>query len=80
MATSMVPVPAKTWTLISTVSKKFQIPEQNSAWAVEASVIPTNLSIRNRINPGIMYTFQKLDGNLYIYSDSKIEVSVEPLS
>lgn len=80
MATSMIEVPEKTWKLISTVSIKFQIPEQNSAWAVESVALPTDLSIRNKINPGTMYTFQKLDGNLYMFSESKLEVAVEPLS
>ncbi|MCK4822987.1 hypothetical protein KA005_44915 [bacterium] len=80
MATSMVSVPEKIWKLISTVSIKFQIPEQSSALAVEALVIPTDTAIRNKINPGTMYTFQKLDGNLYMYSETAIEVAIEPLS
>lgn len=80
MATSMVQVPEKTWTLISSVSVSFQIPEQSSALAVEALVIPTDTSIRKKINPGTIYSFQKLDGNLYMFSDSKIEVAIEPLS
>ena len=80
MATSMVLVPAKTWTEVSTVSVRFQIPEQHSAYAVEAAAPPSDLSIRNKINPGTIYTFQKLDGNLYMYSDTAIEVAIEPLS
>ena len=80
MATSIVSVQDKTWTLISTVSKGFQIPENNSAYAVEAVTIPTDLSIREKIQPGTRYTFQKLDGNLYIYSETAIEVSIWPLS
>ena len=81
MATSMVSIPKDTCTLISTVSVRLQIPEQHSAYAVESVALPTDLSIRNKINPGTVYTFQKLDGNLYMYSkDATIEVAIEPLS
>jgi len=80
MATSMVPVPANAWTLVSTVSINFQIPEQHAAWAIESVALPTTLSVRKSITPGKIYTFSKLDGNLYMYSDAAIEVAVEPLS
>jgi len=80
MATSMIPIPSKTWTLISEVTVNFQIPEQTGAWAVEASALPTDLSIRKKITPSKIYTFTKIDGNLYMYSDSTIEVAIEPVS
>ncbi len=81
MATSMVSIPKNSWTEVSTVSVRFQIPEQHNAYAVESVSIPTDLSIRNKINPGTVYTFQKLDGNLYMYSKgAAIEVAIEPLS
>lgn len=77
----MVPIPANTWTEVSTISVNFQIPEQHNAYAVESASLPTNLSVRKKINPGTVYTFQKLDGNLYMYSkDAAIEVAIEPLS
>lgn len=81
MATSMVSLPKNTWTLVSTVSISFQLPGQHRAWAVESTALPTDLSIRNKIVPGKKYTFQKLDGNLYMISkNAKIEVAIEPLS
>ena len=80
MATSMVSIPSETWTSVSTVSVNFQIPENTSAWAVEAAALPTDLSIRKKINPGKIYSFVKLDGNLYMYSNTAIEVAIEPLS
>ena len=80
MATSMVSLTAKTWKLVSTVSVSFQIPEQSSAYAVEAAVIPTTLDIRKKIQPGKIYLFTKLDGNLYMYSDTAIDVAVDLVS
>lgn len=80
MATSQVIIPAETWTLISTSSVSFQIPEQSSAYAVEASAPPTDLSIRKKIQPGRIYTFTRIDGNLYMYSDIKISVAVDPIA
>jgi hypothetical protein len=63
------------------VSIKFQLPDQVTAWAVEASSPPTDTNIRNRINPGEMYTFTKLDGNLYMYSkDIDSIVTLNPIS
>lgn len=80
MATSMVSLTKNTWKEVSTVSVIIQIPEQNSAYAVEASTLPTNLDIRKKIQPGQTYTFQKNDGNLYmICPDADIQVSVEPI-
>ena len=81
MSTSPVPLPKNTWTLVSTVSVKFQLPDQASAWAAEATSLPTDTSIRNRIDPGEMYTFTKLDGNLYMYSkDINSIVTLNPIS
>lgn len=81
MATSMVPIPANAWTLVSTVSVNFQIPEQGGAWAVESVALPTTLDIRKKITPGKIYSFAKLDGDLYMYSkDAIIQVAIEPLS
>lgn len=81
MSTSPVLLPKNTWTEVSTVSIKFQLPDQSSAWAVEATSLPTGTSIRNRINPGEMYTFTKLDGNLYMYSrDIDTVVTINPIS
>ena len=80
MATSMIPVPAKTWTLISEVSTNYQIPEQSGAWIVEAAAAPTTLDIRIKISPAKIYSFSKLDGNLYMYSDTNISVAIDPVA
>lgn len=80
MATGMVSIPAKTWVEVSLVSVNFQIPEDTGAWAIESVAMPTSLSIRKKIMPGRMYNFDKLDGNLYMYSDTALEVAVEPIA
>lgn len=84
MATSNVPVPANTWTLVSTVSISFQITEQHDAYASESVAAPSPDDLtapRVYISPRKKYSFQKLDGNLYMYSkDADINVSLEPLS
>lgn len=80
MSTSMVPVPAKTWTKISAVSVQYQIPEQSEAWVVEAAVIPTTLDIRIKILPSKIYSFTRLDGDLYMYSDTSISVAIDPVA
>ena len=80
MATSMVSLTANTWKLVSTVSVSFQIPEQSDAYAVEATVIPTTLDIRKKIMPGKICSFVKLDGNLYMYSKTDIDVAIDPLA
>jgi len=81
MATSMVPVPAKAWTEVSDVTVKFQIPEQNSAYIVEAASIPSDLSIRVKAHPGKIYTFNQIGTDkLYIYSDSAIKVAKWPVA
>lgn len=79
MATTKISLPKKTWTLVSEVSVRFQIPTQISGYAVESVSAPTDLSIKNKISPGEIYSFQKLDGDLYMYSNSKNEVAIEPL-
>lgn len=80
MATSMVSVPKNTWTLISAVSVSFQVPEQSSVLAVEAATPPTTTAIRKKIQPGKIYSFQKLDGNLYAYSrGADIEIAIDPV-
>lgn len=79
MATSMVSLPKDTWTLVSTESVLFQIPDQVSAFAVESATLPTGTAIRKKINPGEIYSFQKLDGNLYLYSpEINTNVAIEP--
>ena len=79
MATSMVSLTSNTWKLVSTVSVSFQIPEQSDAYAVEATVIPTTLDIRKKIIPGKIYSFTKTDGNLYMYSQTDIDVAIDPI-
>ena len=81
MSSSPVLLPKNTWTLVSTASIKFQLPDQVSAWAIEATSLPTGTAIRNRIDPGEMYTFTKLDGDLYMYSkDTDSVVTISPIS
>ncbi len=81
MATSQVSIPKNVWTLVSSVSVSFQIPEQSSAYAIESVALPIDLSIRKKIQPGKIYTFTKLDGDLYIYSpDVNNSVAIDPIS
>ncbi len=81
MATSSVDLPVKTWVEVSTVSTNFQLQGGASAYAVEAAVIPTDTAIKKEISPGEIYTFQKLDGNLYMYAPySTAKVALDPLS
>lgn len=82
MATSMVSLPPKTWTLVSTVAVIFQLPDQKSAYAIEATSLPTDETIRQRITPTEKYSFQKLDGNLYMYNphDGAIAVAIDPVA
>lgn len=78
MATSMVSLTAKTWKLVSSVSVLFQVPEQNDSYAIEALALPTDTTIRKKIQPGEIYSFQKVDGNLYMYSpNGNIEVAID---
>ena len=82
MATLNVPVPANTWTLVSTVSVGFQITEQHDAYASESVAAPSPDDLtapRVYITPRKKYTFQKVDGDLYMFSkDADINISIEP--
>jgi hypothetical protein len=82
MATSTISIPPKTWILISTVSVKFQVQGQSSIYIIEAASLPAegDLSIRKTANPGKMYTFEKVDGNFYAYSDNSTAISIEPVT
>ena len=83
MATTMVPLEKDKWVEVSTVSVLFQMPDQVEAYAIEASAAPADkdTTIRKKIIPGEIYSFQKLDGNLYMISlDNDSEVAIEPAS
>lgn len=76
MATDSVTLPAKQWTLVSEESVLFQIPDRRTVFAAESVLIPIDTSIRKRISPGKIYSFQKLNGDLYIYNPNSEEIVV----
>lgn len=70
MATINVALPANTWVEISTVSCAFQAISQREIFVVESSALPTDLSIYKTARPGVVFQYNKTDGNLYGYSPS----------
>lgn len=82
MATSMVALTKGDWTEVSDVSVLFQLPDQRKVYAIEAVAKPDadDTSVRKRINPGKIYSFVKLDGNLYAYTDEdNVQISIDPV-
>lgn len=79
--TSMINLPKGVWTEVSTTAVYFQVPSQQDVFAIEAATEPENgdTSIIKKINPGEMYTFNPVDGILYLYAeDYDCKVAIDP--
>lgn len=82
MATSTIPIPKNTWTLVSTVSVKAQVQGQSGLYVIESVAPPAanDLTVRKTFAPAKMYEFEKVDGDFYAYSkDIDNVISIEPL-
>lgn len=72
MATQVVNISADTWTQVTTASANFQVLGNSELFVTEATSAPTDLTGAYKVaNPILIYSFTRVDGNLYAYSQGK---------